>query len=208
METNQLRLSLEACDGLYAARAYYGAVVARYGPVEPYQTLLQARTNQIEWISSELATRGQGIPSDPFWGHLAAPPSLLACSQEAQRVELRNRQVLSQVAVRLREQVRLRETIQSMVRASNNIHEPLLRLANQNGGLMDRNMMNRQIQLLRKSHPDDSMGFAFGVASGQDRVIGGHGSGQGGGAGKGGAGKGGGGGKGRGGRAGAKVRAW
>lgn len=67
-------------DGEYAAAASYQAVIAAFGPVEPYVSIEAMEQSHISALTRQLARLGVVAPPNPYVGKIAAPADLAAAA--------------------------------------------------------------------------------------------------------------------------------
>ncbi len=79
-----------AIDDEYKARAFYDAVIERFGPVRPFVPIRDAETRHIEALVRLYNVYSLGAPSDPYTGHLEAPDSVQNACQMAVDAEIAN----------------------------------------------------------------------------------------------------------------------
>ncbi|WP_444429413.1 ferritin-like domain-containing protein [Rhodobacter capsulatus] len=81
---------IEAIEDEYRARASYAAVLARFGPVQPFATIVQAEGRHVAALAGLLRQHGFAVPPDRFAGRIAAPESLIAACEGGVAAEIAN----------------------------------------------------------------------------------------------------------------------
>jgi hypothetical protein len=76
--------------GEYAAAASYQAVIAAFGPVEPYVSIEAMEQNHISALTRQLARLGVVAPPNPYLGTIAAPADLVAAANAWAEGERKN----------------------------------------------------------------------------------------------------------------------
>ncbi len=82
--------ALTGPDGEYAAQAEYAAIVAKFGQVQPYASILQCEERHIAALKSHLEMRGVSVPDNAWTGTLAAPETLKEAAEAGIAAEERN----------------------------------------------------------------------------------------------------------------------
>ncbi|MGB5176412.1 MAG: DUF2202 domain-containing protein [Thermoanaerobaculia bacterium] len=79
-----------AIDDEYKARAFYDAVIERFGPVRPFVPIRDAETRHIEALVRLHDVYSLSAPSDPHSGRLEAPDSVQEACHMAVDAEIDN----------------------------------------------------------------------------------------------------------------------
>ena len=81
---------IEAIEDEYRARASYAAVLARFGPVQPFANIVQAEGRHVAALAGLLRQHGFAVPPDRFAGQIAAPDSRIAACEGGVDAEIAN----------------------------------------------------------------------------------------------------------------------
>ncbi|MBW4496649.1 MAG: DUF2202 domain-containing protein [Oscillatoria princeps RMCB-10] len=74
----------------YRARAFYTAVIEKFGNVRPFSNIVQAEDRHVQLWNNFFGQYGLPIPEDSFAGKVEAPESLLAACQMGVEAEIAN----------------------------------------------------------------------------------------------------------------------
>jgi hypothetical protein len=74
---------VDALNDEYHARAYYEAVIAKFGASTPFSNIMQAESQHIETVKLLLTRYNVPIPADTFTGKVTAPATLQEAIQGA-----------------------------------------------------------------------------------------------------------------------------
>lgn len=121
--------------GEYAAAATYQSIIDKFGPVEPYVTILAAEDRHISALSRQLARLGVAVPENPYLGKITAPADLVTAANEEANVEVLNAAMYDTLISQSRDSslIRVFKNLQS---ASTDSHKPLFEAAAENGGVL------------------------------------------------------------------------
>jgi hypothetical protein len=72
---------VDAINDEYRARAYYQAVIDKFGAVYPFSNVVQAEERHVQLWEGLFAQSGLPVPEDPFAGKITAPDTLLEACQ-------------------------------------------------------------------------------------------------------------------------------
>ncbi|GGS25707.1 hypothetical protein [Deinococcus knuensis] len=134
--------ALMSPDGEYAAIAAYSAVIARYGQVEPYVSILRAEENHARALSRQLQRYGVAVPTNPYLGRIPAPPNLRDAAQAWADGEVLNVKMYDDLASLAAGDTALQRVFDNLRSASLNVHLPLFRQAATAGGTLTAGQMN------------------------------------------------------------------
>ena len=81
---------VEAINDEYRARAFYAAVIEKFGNVRPFSNIVQAEGRHVQLWNNLFGQYGLPIPEDSFAGKVEAPESLLAACQMGVEAEIAN----------------------------------------------------------------------------------------------------------------------
>jgi hypothetical protein len=83
----------EALADEYQARAFYQAVLDKFGQVRPFSNIVRAEGRHAALVEELLVKYGIPIPEDTYKGKLEAPESLLAACKAGIQNEIANREL-------------------------------------------------------------------------------------------------------------------
>ena len=127
-------------DGEYAAAASYLAVLDKYGPVEPYQTIYQAELRHIDALIRQLERLGEEVPGNPYLGQITAPDDLVAAAEAWAIGEVLNVELYDQLISRT-DNESLLKVLGNLRSASLDSHLPAFELAAQGDGTLTADQM-------------------------------------------------------------------
>lgn len=81
---------IEAIEDEYKARAFYEAILNKFGPVRPFSNIVHSEARHAEMLKRLFVKYGLPIPEDPFTGNMEAPDSLFDACQAGIQGELEN----------------------------------------------------------------------------------------------------------------------
>ncbi len=81
---------VEAINDEYRARAFYSAVIEKFGNVRPFNNIVQAEGRHVQLWNNLFAQYKLPIPEDRFFGKLAAPETLQAACKMGVDAEIAN----------------------------------------------------------------------------------------------------------------------
>jgi hypothetical protein len=81
---------IEAINDEYRARAFYTAVLNKFGPVRPFLNIVQAEDRHVQLWNRLFSQYGVPIPQDTFAGKLEAPGTLREACQMGVEAEIAN----------------------------------------------------------------------------------------------------------------------
>lgn len=81
---------VDAINDEYRARAYYQAVIDKFGDVRPFSNIVQAEERHVQLWESVFAQYGLPVPEDPFADKMTAPDTLLEACQAGVEAEQAN----------------------------------------------------------------------------------------------------------------------
>lgn len=84
---------IDAINDEYRARAFYNAVVQKFGSVRPFSNIVQAENNHVNLWKVLFAKYGMNVPADVFAGKMAVPNTLQAACQGGIENEIANVQM-------------------------------------------------------------------------------------------------------------------
>jgi hypothetical protein len=120
--------------GEYNAYAGYNAIIAKFGPVQPYSNIMAAEANHIGALQSALARYGVAYPANPYLGKITAPETLLEAAQAGVDEEVANAAMYDRLILAVRAYPDLVRVMTNLKTASLEKHLPALQAALENGG--------------------------------------------------------------------------
>lgn len=84
------KILLHALDDERKAEAAYAAVIAKFGPIQPFSNIIGAEQRHAVALERQLERLGVAVPSNPWTGKGAAPPSLADACESAIQGEIEN----------------------------------------------------------------------------------------------------------------------
>lgn len=81
---------IDAIKDEYQARAFYSAVIEKFGPVRPFTNIVQAEDRHVQLWHALFSQYGIPVPEDTFAGNVQAPDTLLAACQAGVEGEIAN----------------------------------------------------------------------------------------------------------------------
>ena len=93
-----------AIDDEYKARAFYDAVIDKFGPVRPFVPIRDAETRHIEALVRLFNAYSLSAPSDPHAGQFEAPDTVREACQIAVQAEIDNAALYDEILVGVTEE--------------------------------------------------------------------------------------------------------
>lgn len=81
---------IDAINDEYRARAFYNAVIEKFGAVRPFSNIVQAENNHVNLWRNLFAQYGMAVPNDRFPGQISAPNTLKEACQMGVEAEIAN----------------------------------------------------------------------------------------------------------------------
>lgn len=81
---------IDAINDEYHARAFYNAVIDKFGEIRPFSNIVHAETRHAERLSRLFKRYGLPIPEDSFAGKVEAPETLEIACQVGVEAEIAN----------------------------------------------------------------------------------------------------------------------
>lgn len=113
----------EALADEYQARAFYQAVLDKFGQVRPFSNIVHSEDRHAALVEELLVKYGIPIPEDTYQGKLKAPESLLAACEAGVKSEIANRELYDRWLSKV-EEPDLRAVFIKLRDASQNNHLP------------------------------------------------------------------------------------
>ncbi|ESA38171.1 hypothetical protein N836_32595 [Leptolyngbya sp. Heron Island J] len=114
---------IDAINDEYQARAFYTAVIEKYGNVRPFSNIVQAEERHAQRWYTLFARYGLSVPEDTFAGNVEAPETLQAACEMAVAAEIANVQMYDSFLEFVKEPD-LRATFTQLRNVSQNNHKP------------------------------------------------------------------------------------
>jgi rubrerythrin len=84
---------IDAINDEYHARAFYNAVIDKFGQIRPFSNIVQAEARHAERLSQLFDQYGLPIPEDTFAGNIEAPATIEIACQMGVEAEIDNVQM-------------------------------------------------------------------------------------------------------------------
>lgn len=81
---------IDAINDEYQARAFYTAVMEKFGNIRPFSNIVQAEDRHVQLWNTLFTQYGLEIPEDTFVGNVEAPKTLLEACQAGVEGEIAN----------------------------------------------------------------------------------------------------------------------
>lgn len=127
-------------DGEYNSAAQYGAVIAKFGQVEPYVSIKAAEERHISALTRQLERFGVTVPPNPYEGKVDAPASLEAAAKAWAVGEVANVEMYDDLLAEV-DDAGLERVLTNLRRASEESHLPLFEAAAEKGGTLTEEQM-------------------------------------------------------------------
>lgn len=113
----------EALADEYQARAFYQAVLDKFGQVRPFSNIVRAENTHASLVEELLVKYGIPIPEDTYQGKMEAPETLLAACEAGIESEIANRNLYDHWLSKV-EEADVRAVFMKLRNASQNNHLP------------------------------------------------------------------------------------
>jgi hypothetical protein len=113
----------EALDDEYKARAFYQAVIDKFGAVRPFSNIVESEGRHAAALEGLFAKYGLAIPEDTYAGKMEAPATLLAACEAGIAGEEENRAMYDRLLASVREPD-VRVVLERLQEASQQRHLP------------------------------------------------------------------------------------
>lgn len=114
---------IDAINDEYRARAFYTAVIDKFGAVRPFTNIVQAEERHTQLWNRLFTHYGLTIPEDTFAGNVEAPDTLQAACQMGVEAEIANVQMYDDFLTFIQEP-NLRAAFTQLRTVSQNNHKP------------------------------------------------------------------------------------
>ncbi len=167
--------ALSGSDGEYAAYAMYGAVIDKYGAVEPYVSIQKAEGKHIEALKRQMDRFAISYPPvNPYLGNVDAPESLEEAAAAWAEGEIANIAMYDELLLASKDCDSVTRVFTNLRRASEEMHLPAFELAAQSGGTLS----PAQMQTLSSEHHKGGNGDCENEGNQQNQGQMGQGRGQ------------------------------
>jgi hypothetical protein len=129
-------------DGEYMAAAMYDAVIDKFGPVEPYVSILSAEERHAARLAGYLRSAGVEVPANPYLGAVPAPDNLVSAAQAWAEGEKLNIAMYDELTTQAADDAQLTMIFSHLRAASQDAHLPMFEAAAANGGQLDPEAMS------------------------------------------------------------------
>ena len=113
---------IEAINDEYHARAFYNAVMDKFGEIRPFSNIVHAETRHAERLSQLFKQYGLPVPEDSFAGKVEAPETLEIACQMSVAAEIANVKMYDRFLDFIQERD-LRDTFTQLRYVSQNKHK-------------------------------------------------------------------------------------
>ena len=114
---------IAAINDEYHARAFYNAVIEKFGSVRPFSNIVRAEKRHVQRWHSLFTQYQLPIPEDTFAGKMDVPETLYLACQKAIEAEIANVQMYDEF-LEFVEALDLRDTFTQLRNVSQNNHKP------------------------------------------------------------------------------------
>lgn len=114
---------IDAINDEYHARAFYSAVIDKFGSVRPFSNIVQAENRHVQLWQSLFAQYGIPVPEDTFAGNVEIPDTLQAACQMGVEAEIADYQMYDRFLSFVQEP-NLRAAFTQLSYVSQNNHQP------------------------------------------------------------------------------------
>ncbi len=125
--------ALMGTNGEYANLARYGAIIDKFGPVQPYVNVKAAEEQHISALVRQLQRFGAEVPANPYLGKTSAPADLLSAAKAGVTGEQANVAMFDTLLPQVSD-LGLSRVFSNLRRASQEMHLPLFQAAVDQGG--------------------------------------------------------------------------
>lgn len=125
-DTSLIGALTEALEDEYRARATYRKVIARFGPVRPFISIVEAEERHVEALLRQFERLGAVPPRDTWPERVPVPETLGHACAEAVRAEIENEELYARLLARVADQ-KVRSVMQRLRNASRDRHLPAFR---------------------------------------------------------------------------------
>ncbi|VXD13662.1 exported hypothetical protein [Planktothrix serta PCC 8927] len=90
LDSKTQQAMIDAINDEYRARAFYNAVMEKFGSVRPFSNIVQSENNHVNLWVNIFAKYGMAVPTDSFAGNVEVPDTLKAACQMGVEAEIDN----------------------------------------------------------------------------------------------------------------------
>jgi hypothetical protein len=90
LDSKTQQAMVDAINDEYRARAFYQAVMEKFGSVRPFSSIVRSENNHINLWINLFAKYGIAVPTDSFAGNVKVPDTLKAACQMGVKTEIDN----------------------------------------------------------------------------------------------------------------------
>ena len=90
LDSKTQQAMVDAINDEYRARAFYQAVMEKFGSVRPFSNIVRSENNHINLWMNLFAKYGIAVPTDSFAGNIKVPDTLKAACQMGVKAEIDN----------------------------------------------------------------------------------------------------------------------
>ncbi len=127
--------ALMGTNGEYANLARYGAIIDKFGPVQPYVNVKTAEEQHISALVRQLQRFRAEVPANPYLGKTTAPADLLSAAKAGVAGEEANVAMFDTLLPQVTD-LGLTRVFTNLRRASQEMHLPLFQAAVEHGGTL------------------------------------------------------------------------
>ncbi|OJU09932.1 MAG: DUF2202 domain-containing protein [Caulobacterales bacterium 68-7] len=120
------KILLDALDDERKAEAAYAAVIAKFGPVQPFSNIIGAEQRHAAALERQLERLGVAVPSNLWSGKGIAPSSLREACESAIQGEIENIALYDRLIPMIEDQA-ARQVMEALQAASRERHLPAFR---------------------------------------------------------------------------------
>lgn len=136
--------ALMGAEGEYAAYALYGAVIDKYGQVEPYVTIQKSEAKHIDALKNLLDKYNISYPdTNPYLATAIAPDNLKQAALSWVDGEIANIEMYDELLAKTTNYPDISRVFNNLRRASQEKHLPAFRAAAENGGTLSQEQMEQ-----------------------------------------------------------------
>ncbi|MEA5513618.1 DUF2202 domain-containing protein [Nodularia sp. UHCC 0506] len=123
LNTETQQAMIDAINDEYYARAFYTAVINKFGEVRPFSNIVHAENRHVSLWNSLFSKYGVPIPADTYTGNIQTPDTLQAACQVGVESEIANVQMYDRFLEFVQE-TDLRAAFTQLRHVSQNNHLP------------------------------------------------------------------------------------
>ena len=97
LDSKTQQAMIDAINDEYRARAFYNAVLQKFGSVRPFSNIVQAENNHVNLWNALFAKYGMTVPTDSFAGKMSVPDTFKGACQAGVENEIANVQMYDRV---------------------------------------------------------------------------------------------------------------